>query len=193
MLALGVPSGWRYPQVGGCGYGLGAEKNLKPRKRLKNAQTPTCRVHAVLARFLPIRFSVLLWHRMRLRTGFQQLLHIADIARILRFDSLAKKTLSPPKYAYGYILTMKSQLRTIVFWDKRRYSISLFEWKRDFHGLYTVLVGRLPSRDLHHDFSCATRSFRKHFKSGTNARCTRRCPFCRYGIRLVFCVVGWIC
>ena len=43
-----APNGLRYPQVGGRGQGLEAGKNLKPGKCLKTAQSPTCRVHALL-------------------------------------------------------------------------------------------------------------------------------------------------
>src|SRR5215211_7575345 len=48
MLCKQAPNGWRYPQVSGRGDGFEAGKNLKSVKGLKNAQTPTCRVHAVL-------------------------------------------------------------------------------------------------------------------------------------------------
>jgi hypothetical protein len=44
-------NGWRYPLVGGTRQRHFAGTNFKPRKLPKNAQTPTSRVHAVLARF----------------------------------------------------------------------------------------------------------------------------------------------
>jgi len=45
------PNGLRYPRVGGTRGRHFDGTNLKPRKLLKNAATPTRRVHAVLARF----------------------------------------------------------------------------------------------------------------------------------------------
>jgi hypothetical protein len=42
------PNGWRYPLVGGTRQHRFDGINFKPRKLLKNAQTPTSRVHAVL-------------------------------------------------------------------------------------------------------------------------------------------------
>jgi hypothetical protein len=42
----------RYPLVGGTRERRFAGTNFKPRKLPENAQTPTSRVHAVLARFL---------------------------------------------------------------------------------------------------------------------------------------------
>jgi hypothetical protein len=46
-----VPSnGVRYPRVGGTRQRRFAGTHSKPRKLLENAQTPTRRVHAVLAR-----------------------------------------------------------------------------------------------------------------------------------------------
>jgi hypothetical protein len=42
------PNGWRYPLVGGTRQRHFIGTNLKPRKLLENAQTPTSRVHAVL-------------------------------------------------------------------------------------------------------------------------------------------------
>jgi hypothetical protein len=45
------PNGERYPLVGGTRRRYFGGTNLKPRKVLENAQTPTSRVHAVLARF----------------------------------------------------------------------------------------------------------------------------------------------
>ena|SRR6266498_1595888 len=42
------PNGERYPLVGGTRQRRFAGINLKPRKRLENAQTPTSRVHTVL-------------------------------------------------------------------------------------------------------------------------------------------------
>ncbi len=43
-----APNGLRYPRVGGTRQRRFAGTSLKPRKLLKNAQTPTRRVHAVL-------------------------------------------------------------------------------------------------------------------------------------------------
>ena len=43
-------NGERYPLVGGTRQRYFDETNFKPRKVLENAQTPTSRVHAVLAR-----------------------------------------------------------------------------------------------------------------------------------------------
>jgi hypothetical protein len=45
------PNGMRYPLVGGTRQCHFDGTNLKPCKRLENAQTPTSRVHAVLAAF----------------------------------------------------------------------------------------------------------------------------------------------
>jgi hypothetical protein len=42
------PNGERYPLVGGTRQRYFAGTNLKPRKLLENAPTPTSRVHAVL-------------------------------------------------------------------------------------------------------------------------------------------------
>jgi hypothetical protein len=42
------PNGVRYPLVGGTGQCHFAGTNSKPANLPKNAQTPTCRVHAVL-------------------------------------------------------------------------------------------------------------------------------------------------
>ena len=42
----------RYPLVGGTRQRHFDGTNLKPRKLLENAQTPTSRVHAVLAHFI---------------------------------------------------------------------------------------------------------------------------------------------
>src|SRR6266498_82463 len=47
-----APNGVRYPLVGGTRGRHFAGTNLKPCKLPKNAQTPTSRVHALLARFL---------------------------------------------------------------------------------------------------------------------------------------------
>jgi len=44
-----LPNGWRYPLVGGTMGRHFAGTNSKPPKLLENAQTPTSRVHAVLA------------------------------------------------------------------------------------------------------------------------------------------------
>ena len=41
----------RYPRVGGRGQGLRCRKNPKPEKCLKMPQTPTRRLHALLAGF----------------------------------------------------------------------------------------------------------------------------------------------
>ena len=49
------PNGLRYPLVGGTSERHFDGANSKPRKMLENAQTPTSRVHAVLARFLGMR------------------------------------------------------------------------------------------------------------------------------------------
>ena len=46
------PNGVRYPRVGGTRQRRFAGINFKPRNLLENAQSPTRRVHAVLARFL---------------------------------------------------------------------------------------------------------------------------------------------
>jgi len=46
-------NGLRYPLVGGTRYRHFAGTHSKPRKVLENAQTPTSRVHAVLANLLP--------------------------------------------------------------------------------------------------------------------------------------------
>ncbi len=46
-----MPNGLRYPLVGGTRQRRFDGTNSKPRKRLKNAQTPTSRVHAVLGAF----------------------------------------------------------------------------------------------------------------------------------------------
>jgi hypothetical protein len=43
-----APNGSRYPLVGGTRQRQFDGNNSKPRKLLKNAQTPTSRVHAVL-------------------------------------------------------------------------------------------------------------------------------------------------
>ncbi len=42
------PNGQRYPRVGGTRQRCFGGTNLKPRKPLENAATPTRRVHAVL-------------------------------------------------------------------------------------------------------------------------------------------------
>ena len=47
-IASEVPNGWRYPLVGETRERQFDGTNLKPHKRLENAQTPTSRVHAVL-------------------------------------------------------------------------------------------------------------------------------------------------
>jgi hypothetical protein len=52
MKALQPPNGLRYPRVGGTRQRQFAGTNFKPRKTLENAQTPTSRVDAVLARCL---------------------------------------------------------------------------------------------------------------------------------------------
>jgi len=43
-----APNGLRYLLVGGTRERIFDGTNLKPRKRLENAQSPTSRVHAVL-------------------------------------------------------------------------------------------------------------------------------------------------
>ena len=50
-----TPNGLRYPLVGGTRKRHFDGTNLKPRKQLENAQTPTSRVHAVLGNFTPTR------------------------------------------------------------------------------------------------------------------------------------------
>jgi hypothetical protein len=52
MLCKELPNGLRYPQVGGRGLRLRGSKNSKPEKYSSTAQTPTCRVHALLATVL---------------------------------------------------------------------------------------------------------------------------------------------
>jgi len=47
-----LANGLRYPLVGEMRQRHFAGTNLKPSKLPENAQTPTSRVHAVLARFL---------------------------------------------------------------------------------------------------------------------------------------------
>ena len=47
-----TPNGLRYPLVGGMRQRRFDGTNSKPRKLPQNAQSPTSRVHAVLARFL---------------------------------------------------------------------------------------------------------------------------------------------
>ena len=47
-----APNGLRYPLVGGTRQHHFDGTNSEPRKLLENAQTPTSRVHAVLARFM---------------------------------------------------------------------------------------------------------------------------------------------
>jgi len=44
-----APNGLRYPRVGGTRQRRFDGTNFKPYKLPENAQTPTCRVHAVLA------------------------------------------------------------------------------------------------------------------------------------------------
>jgi len=46
-----LPNGLRYPLVGGTRQRHFDGTNFKPRKLLKNAPTPTSRVHAVLGSF----------------------------------------------------------------------------------------------------------------------------------------------
>jgi hypothetical protein len=46
-----APNGLRYPLVGGARQRHFDGTNFKPRKLLKNAPTPTSRVHAVLGSF----------------------------------------------------------------------------------------------------------------------------------------------
>jgi hypothetical protein len=53
-----APNGWRYPLVGGIRQRPFAGTNLKPRKVLENAQTPTSRVHAVLGCFMVAKAKV---------------------------------------------------------------------------------------------------------------------------------------
>ena len=56
MNSIGAPNGLRYPLVGGTRQRHFDGTNFKPRKLPENAQTPTSRVHAVLARCLPWQF-----------------------------------------------------------------------------------------------------------------------------------------
>jgi hypothetical protein len=49
------PNGERYPRVGGTRPRRFAGTNFKPRKTLKNAATPTSRVHALLGNHEPAR------------------------------------------------------------------------------------------------------------------------------------------
>src|SRR5512134_336713 len=52
MIVSSYPAnGWRYPLVSGARQRRFDGTNLEPRKLPENAQTPTSRVHAVLARF----------------------------------------------------------------------------------------------------------------------------------------------
>ena len=51
---MAAPNGERYPLVGGTRQRHFDGTNLKPRKLLKNAQTPTSRVHAVLGSVLSL-------------------------------------------------------------------------------------------------------------------------------------------
>ena len=59
----GSSNGLRYPLVGGVRERHFAGTNLKPNKLLKNAQTPTSRVHAVLGAFSVLKpvFSTLVF------------------------------------------------------------------------------------------------------------------------------------
>jgi hypothetical protein len=50
-----TPNGLRYPLVGGTRPRHFAGTNFKPRKMLKNAATPTSRVHALLGNHEPAR------------------------------------------------------------------------------------------------------------------------------------------
>jgi hypothetical protein len=54
-----LPNGWRYPLVGGTRQRHFAGTHFKPRKLLKNAPTPTSRVHAVLGSISLASFFVL--------------------------------------------------------------------------------------------------------------------------------------
>src|SRR5919108_2474632 len=54
-----LSNGWRYPLVGGTRQRYFAGTNLKLRKTPENAQTPTSRVHAVLARFLNLESVII--------------------------------------------------------------------------------------------------------------------------------------
>jgi hypothetical protein len=47
-ISVSAPNGLRYPLVGGTRQHHFAGTNPKPRELLKNAQTPTSRVHALL-------------------------------------------------------------------------------------------------------------------------------------------------
>jgi hypothetical protein len=55
-----APNGVRYPRVGGTRQRCFGGTNLKPRKQLENAASPTRRVHAVLGgiwkEYAPIEF-----------------------------------------------------------------------------------------------------------------------------------------
>ena len=59
-----APNGLRYPLVGGTGERRFTGINFKPRKVLENAQTPTSRVHAVLARLLRLGERALKMYRI---------------------------------------------------------------------------------------------------------------------------------
>ena len=52
-----MPNGWRYPLVGGTRERHFDGTSFKPRKLLKNAQTPTSRVHAVLGSLYEMKVS----------------------------------------------------------------------------------------------------------------------------------------
>jgi hypothetical protein len=51
MNCKNLPNGSRYPLVGGTRQRRFDGANFKPRKLLENAQSPTSRVHALLASF----------------------------------------------------------------------------------------------------------------------------------------------
>jgi hypothetical protein len=53
-----APNGERYPRVGGTRQRRFAGTNFKPRKLPENAQTPTRRVHAVLAATLCLKCNL---------------------------------------------------------------------------------------------------------------------------------------
>ncbi len=57
LIIQGSSNGLRYPWVGGRRQHRFAGTNFQPRKLLENAQTPTRRVHAVLAGFLNARLT----------------------------------------------------------------------------------------------------------------------------------------
>jgi len=70
IILQGRANGWRYPLVGGTRQRHFDGTNFKPRKLLENAQTPTSRVHAVLARFSSGANSLLLLFAFQMFDSF---------------------------------------------------------------------------------------------------------------------------